>query len=160
MFNFQFLCLQPCRVTCQLWRNIIQVKYFVIYLIPTTVQTWWTKWYFKVKCCLCCWTLPSTSMTVMSFCLCLLMFTERKVAFSAGLIDSDSTSILGPFNGETSLVFSNVVSNIGQAYSPYSGSDPSHLHSVNVHSTGSITVSIQVNQKTLWWLEVLEKIQW
>ena len=73
-------------------------------------------------------------------CLC-FWFTERKVAFSAGL--GNNVGYMGPFIGDTRVVFGDVMSNIGQAYNSSSGSDPSHLLFINVHSTGSITGSFQ-----------------
>ena len=43
---------------------------------------------------------------------------ERKVAFSAGLTDAGS---VGPFDEETTLIFSKTISNIGQAYDQTAG---------------------------------------
>ena len=51
-------------------------------------------------------------------CCSLLMFTERKVSFSASL-GSDGDH--GPVDTETRLVFTNIESNIGLHYSPSSG---------------------------------------
>ncbi|XP_071325281.1 collagen alpha-2(VIII) chain-like [Trachinotus anak] len=43
---------------------------------------------------------------------------SSKVAFSAALTDS---GLLGPFNTDTTIVFSNVFTNIGKAYNPFTG---------------------------------------
>ncbi|XP_070767848.1 complement C1q-like protein 2 [Enoplosus armatus] len=48
-----------------------------------------------------------------------LMKTEGpKVAFTAALTDS---GLLGPFNTDTTIVYSNVFTNIGLAYNPFTG---------------------------------------
>ena len=49
------------------------------------------------------------------------MFTERKVAFSAGLGGSE-----GPFETETRLVFKTILTNVGDAYDVNSGTGPPH----------------------------------
>uniref|UniRef100_A0A665UK25 C1q domain-containing protein n=1 Tax=Echeneis naucrates TaxID=173247 RepID=A0A665UK25_ECHNA len=49
---------------------------------------------------------------------CLFVPDEMKVAFSAGLTDSGS---IGPFDQETTLVFSKTISNVGGAYQQTSG---------------------------------------
>jgi len=43
---------------------------------------------------------------------------QLKVAFSAGLTDS---GVLGPFDEETTLVFSKTITNIGRAYNQTAG---------------------------------------
>ena len=44
-----------------------------------------------------------------------------KVAFSAGLTESGS---VGPFDDETTLIFSKTFSNVGGAYDPSTGDSP------------------------------------
>ncbi|KAF7210644.1 transcript variant X4 [Nothobranchius furzeri] len=44
----------------------------------------------------------------------------KQVAFSASLMDSGSGDV-GPFNAQTALVFRHVVTNIGNAYGPNTG---------------------------------------
>ncbi|XP_005751848.1 restin homolog [Pundamilia nyererei] len=43
---------------------------------------------------------------------------ELRVAFSAGLTDSGS---VGPFDKETTLIFSKIITNVGEAYNPTAG---------------------------------------
>uniref|UniRef100_A0A3Q2CLE0 C1q domain-containing protein n=1 Tax=Cyprinodon variegatus TaxID=28743 RepID=A0A3Q2CLE0_CYPVA len=47
--------------------------------------------------------------------------TEKRVAFSASLMASGSSGYIGPFNTQRTLVFRNVVANIGNAYNPNTG---------------------------------------
>uniref|UniRef100_A0A3Q2CLB3 C1q domain-containing protein n=1 Tax=Cyprinodon variegatus TaxID=28743 RepID=A0A3Q2CLB3_CYPVA len=49
-----------------------------------------------------------------------LIFTVKRVAFSASLLASGS-GIIGPFNTQRPLVFRHVVANIGNAYNPNTG---------------------------------------
>lgn len=49
-----------------------------------------------------------------------LSLSAKQVAFSASLLASGEATV-GPFNTNTPLVFRHVVTNIGDAYSPNTG---------------------------------------
>ncbi|XP_059208068.1 complement C1q-like protein 2 [Centropristis striata] len=83
------------------------------------------------------------------------LFTERKVAFYTALTDAGP---VGPFNTDTTLKYSKVITNIGNAYNPSTGFFTApvrgvyyFLFTMGGSRTGYMGVKVYKNNQRIMW---------